>query len=79
MDVLEANTHSFIVKIWLEDNGADAGQAEWQGCITHVTGGERRYFKNLNQISGFIMPYLEAMGVKFNSGWWLRRWLKRKN
>jgi hypothetical protein len=76
MDVLESNTHSFIVKVWLEDGEAAVGQAEWRGYITHVTSGQRRYFKDLKQISGFITPYLEKMGVKFKTGWRLRHWFK---
>lgn len=77
MDVFEANTHSFIVKVWLEESAEETGQAIWKGYVTHVTDGERRYFQDLNEIPSFIAPYLTRMGVKFGIGWRLRNWLKR--
>ena len=60
MDLSESNTHSFVVKIWLEDEA----QVRWRGHITHVPGGERRYVDDLGEIPDFIAPYLEAMGVQ---------------
>jgi hypothetical protein len=64
MDLIEFNTHSFIVKIWLEETAEEAGQARWRGHITHVPSGERRYVQDLDDIAAFIAPYLEKMGVK---------------
>jgi hypothetical protein len=64
MDLIEFNTHSFIVKIWLEETTEEAGQATWRGHITHVPSGERRYVQDLGDIAAFIAPYLERMGVK---------------
>lgn len=64
MDLVETTTHSFIVKIWLEESVADTGRATWRGHITHVPSRERRYFDDLNDITLVIAPYLEAMSVK---------------
>jgi hypothetical protein len=64
MNQYESNTHSFIVKIWLEETAEEAGQATWRGHITHVSDGERRYLKDLDGITAFIAPHLEQMGVK---------------
>jgi hypothetical protein len=64
MDLIEFNTHSFIVKIWLEETAEEAGEATWRGHITHVPNGERRYVQDLDEITAFIAPYLERMGVK---------------
>ena len=64
MDRVEATTHSFIVKIWLEETEAKAGRGAWRGHITHVPSYERRYFENLNDIALVIAPYLEAMSIK---------------
>jgi hypothetical protein len=61
---VESNIYSFIIKIWLEEEPAEAGQAIWRGHITHVPSGERRYIQRLNDIRIFILPYLQAMGVK---------------
>ena len=67
MDLPESNTHSFIVKIWLEDG--DPGR--WRGHITHVPGGERKYFEDPAEIIDFIANY--AAGIKPPSIW--RKWL----
>ena len=75
MDEFEANTHPFIVRIWLEETAHEAGRATWRGHITHVPSGERRYLKSLEDIAVFIAPYLEGMGVKLGLFWQARRWL----
>ena len=78
MDLPEANTHSFIVKIWLVEVGEEAGNAVWRGHITHVPSGARRYLKEIGDIVDFVLPYLEAMGVR-PSRWMLaRRWLREQ-
>ena len=63
MDIGESNVHSFIVKIWLEEE-SDRAKPLWRGHITHVPTGERRYLKRLNDIRDFIERYL----VNFNRG-----------
>ena len=75
MDLREANTHSFVVKVWLEETSEEAGRATWRGHITHVVSGERRYLKELDDVTVFIMSYLKQMGVKFDMGWQVSRWL----
>jgi hypothetical protein len=77
MDSFEANTHSFIIKIWREEISVGTGQAVWRGHITHVPGGERHYLKSLDDISIFISPYIEEMGVELALWWRVRRWLNR--
>jgi hypothetical protein len=74
-DLPESNTHSFIVKIWLEETAAENDHATWRGHITHVPGGERRYLKQLNDIVAFIEPYLNEMGVRGGVRWRLWRLL----
>ena len=77
MDLPELNTHSFIVKIWLEAP-ADATQpAAWRGHITHVPSGRRRYLRDLSAIAAFIRPYLDEMGVKRPPRTWIGQWLRR--
>jgi hypothetical protein len=78
MDAFEANTHSFIVKVWLEESAEEDEVTLWRGHITHVTTGDRRYFMSLDEISAFIAPYLTRMGVKLGGGWSLKRWLRRR-
>jgi hypothetical protein len=55
MDLFESQTHSFVIKIWFEDEG----QKKWRGQVTHVPDGRRQYFENLSDILTFINPYLE--------------------
>lgn len=63
MDLYEANTHSFVVKIWLEETAKEASRAVWRGHITHVPSGERMYIKELDEVRQFILPYLKRLGV----------------
>jgi hypothetical protein len=63
MEPTESRTHSFIIKIWLEEEMDEAGRTVWRGHITHVPGGERHYIQELNVIPLFIQPYLEKMGA----------------
>lgn len=78
MDLLEANTQPFVVKVWLEETVEEAGRAAWRGHITHVPSGERRYLKHLDDIVAFIVPYLAEMGVKPDLFWRLKRSLGRR-
>ena len=83
LDVLESNTHSFIVKVWLEETRVEGGQVTWRGHITHVPGGERRHIKSLSEIIDFIFPYLETMNAKIEIHWRIRRlakqWIRNMN
>jgi hypothetical protein len=67
MEQTESRTHSFIIKIWLEEEMDEAGRTVWRGHITHVPGGERHYIQELDAIPPFIQPYLEAMSAGPNS------------
>jgi hypothetical protein len=74
---IEPNTHSFIVKIWLEETAKEAGLARWRGHITHVPSGDRRYLKDLDDVPAFMAPYLEKMNVHLGFRWKIRQWLHR--
>jgi hypothetical protein len=76
MDLLEYDTQSFIVKIWVEESGEDTSRGVWHGHITHVPSYQRRYLKDLNEIRDFIAPHLQEMGVKVDKRWRLRGWLQ---
>ena len=75
MDLNEAQTHSFIIRVWLEETIQETGQAVWRGHITHLPDGERRYVEDLNGIVCFIASYLKRMGVRTTRHWRLTRWL----
>lgn len=58
-DQQEPSIHSFVVRIWLEENDAVTGEEVWRGHITHIPGDERKYLKNLSEIPDFIESYLK--------------------
>ncbi len=60
-------SHSFIVKVWLEEALEDGAEAAWRGHITHVPSQERRYLQTLDDAVDFVAPYLERLGVKPHS------------
>jgi len=76
MDQLEFNTHSFVVKVWLEGTADESRQIKWRGHITHVQSGRRAYFENLDKITDFMTPYLTNMGVRLGFYRRVRRWLR---
>ncbi|HEV2880983.1 MAG TPA: hypothetical protein VGX24_06870 [Pyrinomonadaceae bacterium] len=80
MDLPESQVESFIVKLWTETvtvNGGGVQRVKWHGQITHVSGGVRHYFKDLDEIKIFIEPYLAEMGAEVGGRWRLRHWLRR--
>lgn len=77
MDEMESATHSFIIRIWVEERSEEAGQGIWRGSITQVSSGRRRYLNNLEEIADFIIPCLQEMGMKPGMCWRIRLWLRR--
>jgi hypothetical protein len=81
MDLPESQVESFIVKLWTEtatvNGGGGVQRVKWHGQITHVSGGARHYFKDLDEIKIFIEPYLAEMGAEVGGRWRLRHWLRR--
>ncbi|MFW6097934.1 MAG: hypothetical protein ACOC9Z_07650 [Chloroflexota bacterium] len=63
MELLELYTHSFVIKIWLEETAEESDRARWRGHITHVDSKKRRHFQELEDILAFVWPYLQSMGV----------------
>ena len=63
MDSFESNTHSFVIKIWLEETDERSDTSAWRGHVTHVPSRNRRYVDDLQGITDFITRYLEQLGV----------------
>jgi hypothetical protein len=74
----DPHTHSFITKVWLEESDQEAGRATWRGIITHVPSGKQRYLSRLDEVAGFIAPYIERMGVRLSIAWRIKCWLRRR-
>ena len=60
----ESDTHSFIVKIWKEDDEDSRGRRPWRGHITHAFSRTRHPLRELGDILLFIRPYLDAMDAR---------------
>lgn len=71
----EFSAHSFIVKVWIEEEINKHGNPIWHGHITHVPDGEQRYLRNLSEIERFVEPYLSNMGIRFGLRDRIRKWL----
>jgi len=74
----EPVAHSFIVRIWLEEGAEVERMAIWHGQVTHVPGGESRYFSDFDELVDFISSSL-GLAPRRRRGWLgrrLRRWLR---
>lgn len=76
MEQSELNTHSFVVKVWMEETAEESGQTTWRGHITHVQSGQREYFENLDSITDFIAPYLTSMGARLGAYRHVKQWMR---
>ena len=63
MDLPAASAHSFIIRMWLEEEATETQGAVWRGSITHVPSGEQRYIESLQDMSYFMLPYMKMMGI----------------
>lgn len=77
MELFEKYTHSFVIKIWVEETAEEADNVVWRGRIIHVADNKKGYFQDLDDISVFIWPYLNGMGVKASGMRRLRYWLNK--
>lgn len=77
LDLFEANIHSFIIKIWLEEPARADQPPKWRGYVTHIPGDERHYLQAVDDIATSILPYLEDIGITPPLSWRIRRWLKQ--
>ena len=51
--------HRFIVRLRLELGEIEGESREWRGHIDHIEGGERLYFRDLDEITRFIQRFLQ--------------------
>ena len=56
----EAHLFSFIVRIWTEELASQEHLPVWRGHLTAIPEGERRYFKNINEIPALIIAHLKS-------------------
>ena len=73
----ESTLHSFIVKLWLDDQDGKKGPPVWRGYVTHVPSGTQRYLKRLSDIDEFIKEYLDGSDIQGGSTSRVCEWLRR--
>jgi hypothetical protein len=59
MDLFEDNTHSFVVKISIEEEFQADGKPHWQGEVTHVSTGSHYLFTQWEKMEGFLKSHLK--------------------
>lgn len=77
MASVESRTHSFVVRIWLEEEPGESEGGLWRGHITHVEEETQQYLHNLAEIPAYIAPYLTAWGIKLKLCLRVALWLGR--
>jgi hypothetical protein len=77
MTSLQNKDQTFIVRLWREPSDGDESLSQWRGVVENVQHGNRRYLKDLNELTAFISPYIEKMGVKISNPKKSRKWFIR--
>lgn len=54
----EPASHTFLIRIWIEETLDEAERLAWRGHITHLPDEERRYVETLHEIAGFIRAWV---------------------
>jgi hypothetical protein len=55
MKSFEENTLVFIIRIWPEPQEIESVSPKWRGVVENVFTGEKRYLKNLDELTAFII------------------------
>jgi hypothetical protein len=63
--LIKDSTSAYIIRVWIEYREIEGATVVWRGFIEHVASGRTQYLTDLNEITRFIRPFLEAMGVDF--------------
>lgn len=50
----EPRSHTFLIRIWIEEIPEQVGRLSWRGHITHLPDEERRYVQTFEEIARFI-------------------------
>lgn len=63
-DGAERPTHSFVMRIWIEQVARPGRPATWRGHITHVQSGEHRGVDSFAGIQRFVGAHLAPAGFR---------------
>ncbi len=56
-DSAEKSTHSFIVRLWLEENSPEG----WRGHVTHVPSGKKVNLQSFKELKAFIQEKIKVI------------------
>jgi len=65
---MSSDMHSFIVRVWKEGVDRVRDATIWRCSIDNVLSGQRRYFKDLAEISPFIREQVEGPPPQLAAG-----------
>ncbi len=54
-------THSFILRCWLEPREIETAEPVWRGEVEHVPTGNRIYFRSFDELKRFLASYLPGI------------------
>jgi hypothetical protein len=77
VNLFEAKTQTFILRIWLEPREIKGAAESRRGVIEHIPSGERRYFTRIDEISGIIRHFLQLSGADLDERRSVFKWLKQ--
>lgn len=58
MTHFEAETHSFVVRVWREHGEDPKNDGEWRGWLEHVQSQGRHYFRSASEIPAIVTSFL---------------------
>jgi hypothetical protein len=59
----EHPTHSFVLRIWVEERSPSGSGARWRGCIVNVQSDARRSVDSLVDVHAFLVEQLARAGL----------------
>jgi hypothetical protein len=60
---LESLSHTFVLKVWVEEFMEESRVARWRGRITHVLNNDYIYFEDLETLHTFLKKYLDKLNL----------------
>jgi hypothetical protein len=54
-------THSFVLRCWLEPREIESAEPLWRGEVEHVPTGERVFFRSFVELKRFLSSYLPGI------------------
>ena len=54
--------HSFIIRLWKEEDGTATRREVWRGHMTSIPGNQRYYFTSVEEIPSLIASHLDDPG-----------------